>query len=126
MNESGYTRKISKLIRRDVYTWKISDRFTAGIPDAYYSGTATDLWVEFKHIPTPPKTTKQCPALSKLQQKWLRDRMQEGRNVAVIVGLGARSGVILTGESMFKPIDLDNAISCQEIADWISEFTCGL
>jgi len=124
MNESGYTRKISKLLRRDVYAWKISDRFTAGVPDAYYSGPATDLWVEYKHIPKPPKTTNQCPALSSLQQKWLRERMEQGRNVAVIVGLGTRTGIILTGERMFQPIDLSQAISCQEIADWISEFTC--
>lgn len=125
MNESGYTRKIGRLLRTDVYTWKISDRFTAGVPDAYYSGPAQDLWVEYKHIAKPPKSTKQSPALSALQEKWLRDRMEEGRNVAVIVGLGTRNGVILTGDDMFRPIDLRNAISCKEIAYWISEFTCG-
>jgi len=125
MNESGYTRKIGKLLRHTVYTWKISDRFTAGVPDAYYSGPMADLWIEYKHLPKPPKSTKQPPALSELQKKWLRDRMEQGRNVAVIVGLGTRTGVILTGGDMFAPIDLSKAISCQEIADWISEFTCG-
>jgi hypothetical protein len=125
MNESGYTRKIGKLLRSGVYTWKISDRFTAGIPDAYYSGAVSDIWVEYKFIPKPPKTTKQRPALSAMQEKWLRERMEEGRNVAVIVGLGTRNGIILTGRKIFEPIDLSTAISCQEIADWISEFTCG-
>lgn len=125
MNESGYTRKIGKLLRSDVYAWKISDRFTAGIPDAYYSGPVADIWIEYKHISKPPKTTKQPPALSGLQEKWLRDRMEQGRNVAVIVGLGTRTGVILTGRKMFEPIDLSAAIPCKEIADWISEFTCG-
>lgn len=124
MNESGYTRKIGNLLRSDVYTWKISDRFTAGIPDAYYSGPVADIWVEYKLISKPPQTTKQSAALSDLQEKWLRGRMEEGRNVAVIVGLGTKNGVILTGEEMFNPIDLGAAISCKEIADWISAFTC--
>ena len=125
MNESGYTRKITKLLRADVYAWKISDRFTAGVPDAYYSGPTRDIWVEYKHIPKPPKTTQQSAALSDLQKKWLRERMGQGRNVAVVVGLGTRSGIILTGEHIFQPIDLSQAVTCQEIADWISEFTCG-
>lgn len=124
MNESSYTRKINKLLRPSVYAWKISDRFTAGIPDAYYSGPANDLFVEYKLIVKPPKTTKQCAALSGLQQKWIRDRLEEGRDVAVVVGLGTRAGLILRGRKIFEPLDLTQAVSCKEIADWISEFVC--
>jgi len=119
MNESAYTRKINKLLGDDVYAWKISDRFTSGIPDCYYSGAHQDLWVEYKII-GDVRSTKCCAALSALQSKWLRDRMAEGRNVAVIVGVGTKKGLILTGEDIFLPLDVSNAVSCKEIAEWIT------
>jgi len=124
MNESSYTRKINKLLGHDVYAWKISDRFTAGIPDCYYSGTRQDLWVEYKLI-GDVRSTKCCAPLSALQTKWLRNRMSQGRNVAVIVGIGTKKGLILTGENIFLPLTVSEAVPCKEIADWITWFTCG-
>jgi hypothetical protein len=123
MNESSYTRKINKLLRSDVYAWKVSDRFTAGIPDCYYSGPRADLWVEYKLIKDLQRT-KQCAALSALQSVWLLNRMHEGRDVAVIVGVGTKKGLILTGSDIWLPLRLEETVSCQEIADWISNFTC--
>ena len=111
------------MVGQGVYTWKVSDRFTAGIPDCYYSGPAKDLWVEYKFIPTT-KSTKQPAALSALQIKWLKDRMLEGRNVAVIVGVGTKHGLILTGGNMFEPLDLSSVIPCKEISDYIRSFCC--
>jgi len=123
MNESGFTSKINKMVGQRVYTWKVSDRFTAGIPDCYYSGPVRDLWVEYKLI-QPVKSTKQPAALSALQIKWLTDRMLEGRNVAVIVGVGTKHGLILTGKSMFEPLELSATVTCAEISDYIRSFCC--
>lgn len=82
-----------KLDHQLVYSWKISDRFTAGVPDSYYSGRepgGVDLWVEAKFYNKLPKTIDliggKHPKISKLQQQWLEDRHNEGRRVAVVVG----------------------------------------
>lgn len=120
MNESGFTRKVNGHLRSGIYSWKISDRFTAGIPDAYYSGRESDLWVEYKLIKGDLHSTSLPAALSKLQAKWLRDRMEEGRNVAVIVGVGTTHGLILTGASIFQPLVLEDKVTVAELADWIS------
>jgi hypothetical protein len=74
--------------------WKISDTFTAGIPDAYYSGNeGCSLWVEYKivKLKNDLKTldvsagTKGNGRLSAKQQEWLNDEYARGHNVAVIL-----------------------------------------
>jgi len=44
--------------------------------------------------------------------------------VAVIVGCGTKKGIILTGEAMFAPLQIEKAIPCTDIAKWISAFVC--
>lgn len=83
MRESTYTRSIKRLLPASVYAWKINDRFTAGIPDSYYSAVS-DLWVEYKWAKSIPAS--HGPKLSALQRHWLNARSTEGRHVAVIVG----------------------------------------
>lgn len=65
----------------------MSDRLRPGIPDCWYSGPRGDLWVEYKFQPAVHLVT---PALSELQKAWLNDRYDEGRNVAVVVGLSLK------------------------------------
>ena len=84
MIESDFIRKVHGKLPREIYRWKISDRFTAGVPDAYYSGKS-DLWIEYKLEKTPTQNIR--PKLTELQKQWLRERYHEGRNVAVVVGL---------------------------------------
>ena len=85
MNESGFTSSINKKLPSQIFSWKINCRFANGTPDAWYSADKSDLWVEYKFLKVLPiKGVK--PKLSALQLKWLRDRYNEGRNVAVIVG----------------------------------------
>lgn len=88
--ETTFTGAIHKHLppgRTDPYWMKNSNTYTAGIWDVWYSGTAADLWVEYKFIVIPKRgETIIKPELSALQEKWGRERMAEGRNVAVIVG----------------------------------------
>lgn len=77
----------------ELYRMKNHNEFNAGIADVWYSGTASDLWVEYKFIAVPVRDTTVIdlvsgdkPAISHLQQAWLTERHAEGRNVGVIVG----------------------------------------
>ncbi len=85
MNESGFIRALHQKLPPEIYRWKVSDRFSAGVADAYYSSSKADLWIEYKFYKDGlPRTVK--PAISKLQQRWLNARYDEGRNVFVVVG----------------------------------------
>lgn len=126
MIESQYTQAIHKLIPKEVYRWKINDSFQGGVADAYYSGTNGDLWIEYKYLKALPKrsSTQITPALRPNQQKWLRDRHAEGRNVMVI--LGSPSGSILLPYPEWETgVTRDafeaRSLSKQEIANWITE-----
>jgi len=118
MIESTFTRSVHTKLPKEVYHWKISDRFTAGVPDAYYSGDKCDLWIEYKWINTLPKKLV-TPKLSKLQLEWLEDRRAQGRNVAVIVGSPKGHLIFLDGEWVQgkAPTEL---YTTREIANWIT------
>ena len=67
---------------------KNNNDYTSGVPDVWFSGAKGDLWVEFKFVSKLPSRVPLRPydLLSSLQEKWLRERYEEGRNVAVIIG----------------------------------------
>lgn len=85
MNEHGFVRYIHSKLPLAVYRWKISDRFSAGIPDAWYSGAKGSVFVEYKYIQRTPKK-KYANPLTAIQRMWLTARVKEGRSVAVAVG----------------------------------------
>lgn len=122
MNESGFIRALHKRLPSKIYCWKISDRFSAGVADAYYSSDKTDLWVEYKFYPKGlPAKTK--PKLSKLQIKWLEERHNEGRNVYVIVGSPDKCLLFSNKEwTTHKP--LTAAVSRDEIINWFTGQLC--
>ena len=89
MNEHSFIRSIHSKLPTDVYAWKINDNYQGGVADAYYSMRGgNDLWVEYKYLPKLPKhpTTPIQYGLSALQLQWLRERLDDGRRVMVIVG----------------------------------------
>lgn len=114
--EAAYTDRVNKKLGRDVYTWSISDRFTSGIPDHWYSGAGADLWVEYKWEPKFRRAV--TPNLSALQRRWLNKRHDQGRNCAVIVGSPA-GGLILTNKAWNEPAAPTNLLSVQGVASWI-------
>jgi len=91
MNEHSYIKSIHKMLPTTLYKWKINDNFHGGVADAYYSGDAGDLWIEYKYVARPPKksTTVIKTCLTDQQLHWLRTRQQEGRNVALVIGMQA-------------------------------------
>jgi hypothetical protein len=77
MTEHSFVRSIHDKLRGKVFIWKINARFANGVPDAWYSGKAGDVWVEYKWG---------AYKVSELQNKWLTDRFYEGRRCWLVVG----------------------------------------
>lgn len=115
MNESDYTRTIHDKL--NCYHWKINAKFTNGVPDAYYSGHVSDLWIEYKWYPKglPQRV---LPKLSELQKKWLMARYCEDRNVAVVVG-SPDLNLIYTQGSWLKRKLREDAIPREEVVSFI-------
>lgn len=123
--ESSFIQSINKQkILRETYFEKTNNPFRSGIADVWYSGALGDLWVEYKYEPSLPKIKEYRPDLSARQLKWLGDRRDEGRNVAVILGL-PEGGVIYTDKAWlleFTQAELmARSLSRPEIAQWIFE-----
>jgi len=118
MNESGFTRAVNDKLPESIYSLKLSERFSAGVPDCYYSG-AKDLWIEYKfYSKALPKQVK--PKLSALQRKWLNDRYQQGRNVHVVVG-SPTDCIIFSDKSWNHAKPKSDSVSRAELISWIIE-----
>ena len=112
-----------------LYREKMNNPYRGGTADQWYSAKK-DLWVEYKFLPTVPqrgvvhlcKIDVKSPDLSVLQQRWLRGRYEEGRNVAVIVGCPS-GGVILQDLEWEKAMSAaefrGRIMSRQDLAHWI-------
>lgn len=128
--ETQFANAVRAMLADDIYHMKNNNSYVSGVPDLWFSGNRGDLWVEMKFVPQLPKTVPLRPydLLSKLQEKWLRERYEEGRNVAVIIGCkraGRLEGIVLTSlkwEEDIPPQNIDALIvSKSELARWIEE-----
>ena len=125
--ETTFLNSVRSKLPRSLYVMKNNNPYAAGIPDLWVSGNKGDVWIEGKWFNTKPKaeynlTSGKNPALSALQQDWLRKRHEEGRNVCVLIGC-PDGCVILTNRSwesvhQFKPV-----LTRQQAADWIVQQT---
>jgi hypothetical protein len=124
MNESGFIRKIHRRLPREVYAWKIADRYHGGIPDAYYSGSTTDLWVEYKYAKSAPKTLLLQTLLTALQRKWLIERDKQGRTVRIVFA-DPKHVWVFTPQMIDQRISLaeNAAYTHNEYAEWLTAFT---
>lgn len=130
--ETTFTKSVHNHLPPELYRCKTNNPYIGGIPDVWYSGADSDLWVEYKFEVLPKRDDTIVPiTLSQLQTDWLNDRYREGRNVAVIVGC-KEGGVVLTdlawNSSLTKKIFLGKIMNRQQIANWIMERlggTCG-
>ena len=86
--ETNFSNALRAALPEGVYSMKNNNDYTSGVPDVWFSGTKGDLWVEFKFVSKLPQKVPLRPyeLLTSLQEKWLRERYEEGRNVAVIIG----------------------------------------
>lgn len=127
--ETTFYRSILKHLPSRLYRLKMYNPFVAGPADHWFSGTTADLWVEWKWLVLPKRSTTRIGLdLSPNQSRWLRERAEEGRNVVVIAGCKA-GGVIFTERSWEVPITqkefVKRLVDRKSIAAWIEEKTCG-
>ena len=92
---------------------KNHNTFNGGIADVWYSGERADLWIEFKFVVVPKRpetlinmTGGKNPALSHLQQNWLKSRHAEGRSLGVLAG-SKTGGVWFPGVTWAEPLRAD-------------------
>lgn len=128
--ETNFSNALRDALPEGIYSMKNNNEYVSGIPDLWFSGRKGDLWVEMKFIQKLPKTVPIRPydLLSKMQEKWLRDRYEEGRNVAVIIGCKRSTrleGIILRDLAWERDIhtqDFDALIvSKSELVSFIKE-----
>ena len=111
-----------------VHYEKMANPYRGGTADSYYSGRHNDLWVEYKYLACVPQRASVWPAnpnqslLSSLQLAWLEGRLDEGRNIAVIIGCPS-GGVVLVDREWRKEMVAEEFVSLirsvSEISDWI-------
>lgn len=127
MKEADFTRSIMRKLPPEVYKWKIMNMMQNGVPDCYFSGSAGDLWVEFKYKKAPKReSTLFNPALSDLQLKWLNERRAEGRNVAVVLGSDIGCHIYHYSANFLEFITRKQLVHTrQDIVEWIVKETLG-
>ena len=108
--ENRFLQSVHRLLPASIYRMKNHNPYVGGVPDCWYSGGSSCLWVEYKFlvIPKRPATivdfcAEKNPLLSVLQQEWIRSRHIEGRNVGVIIG-SISGGLWLPGVSWQTPL----------------------
>lgn len=123
--ESRYIGLIHKRLPT-VYCEKNNNPYRSGTPDVWYSGDLGDLWIEYKYIPKIPTRSLTVPDLSDRQKRWLGNRLDEGRNLAVVLGT-PKGGVIYRDRAWLLPLTpvelCDQIVSNDEVANWIRSQT---
>lgn len=129
MPETRFYTAIHKLLPKALHREKMSNPYRGGTADCWYSGTADDLWVEYKYVSTVPVKAPILvhKDLSALQLQWLRGRYEEGRNAVVI--LGTPKGAWIYDHCRWETegvtaADLaDTGLTKQQVADYIRRRT---
>tara|TARA_Y100000996_G_C22062046_1_gene453675 strand:+ start:126 stop:521 length:396 start_codon:yes stop_codon:yes gene_type:complete len=129
LNEHGFIKSIHNKLSKEVYKWKIHDTYAGGVPDAFYSGPAGILFIEYKYVPKLPArltTTIKCN-ISELQYQWLHRMYDQGHKVAVVLGVD-KEAFIMHYPAIWKgPISKehfqDNCVPFKNVAKWIEEQT---
>lgn len=119
--ENQFIKSINKYLPR-TYAEKMNNPYRSGTADVWYSGDRGDLWVEYKFIERIPRSLEIFPDLTPRQRRWLNNRFDEGRNVAVVLGTPT-GGVIYRNKEWLRPLDSETLkgmlLPRDEIARWI-------
>lgn len=119
--ENRFIGSVHRYLPR-TYAEKMNNPWRAGTADVWYSGERGDLWVEYKYIERIPRSAEILPDLTPRQKRWLNNRFDEGRNVAVVLGTPT-GGVIYRNKAWMHPLDhvtlAGLIVPRDEIARWI-------
>ena len=132
--ENRFIQAVHRLLPCRVYRMKNHNPYVGGVADCWYSGDAGDLWVEYKFLSLPKRSSTivnlygaDKSPLSTLQEEWLRGRHREGRNVGVIIGT-PDGGLWLPGVTWEKPLSsaecASRLLSKTRVAEVITNAVC--
>ena len=119
--ETTFIKAIHRLIP-NVFAENNNNPFRSGQADIWYSGCSGDLWVEYKYTKILRESTEFRPNTSPLQNRWLGCRLDEGRNVAVVVGTPTGAIIYLDREWLVPAPFGEHRkreIPRKELATWI-------
>lgn len=130
MNEHSFIRAVHARLPPDLFRWKIHDTFAGGVPDAFYAGPASTLFVEYKYVKTLPKRddTPIRTCLTPQQARWLNTLHDLNQPVALILGCGELALVLLEkrwNTNISRKRFTEEAVPHKHIANWI-ERVCAL
>lgn len=128
MNEHSFIRAVHARLPPEVFRWKIHDTFAGGVPDAFYAGPASTLFVEYKYVKALPKrdTSPIRTSLTTQQIHWLNRLHDFNQPVAVVVGCEDQATVLLDktwNSEILRKDFLQQGVAIPEVARWI-ESTC--
>lgn len=128
MDEHSFIRAVHSKLDTALRKWKIHDQFAGGVPDAYYLGPTSDLWIEYKYVKLLPirPDSQIKTSLSELQKLWLNDLHRCKRKCALVIGHEQRAVVLQQGlwnNEITLDYFLKNSVTRKELVSWI-ETTC--
>lgn len=119
MDENGYRRAVEKPLKQEgIYCLKLNLHRTQSVADSWYSGIGGDLWVEWKYRKTHPARPPWKTGATELQAHWLNERYNEGRQVALVIGLPEQRAMIID-RPPFLVSESVESIHRQELVEWI-------
>lgn len=126
--ETLFIRKVHRHLPANLHHEKMHNAYRGGTPDVWYSGDRADMWVEYKWLATLPKgaPVRVYSQLSHLQMLWLAMRLNEGRNVCVVLGSPEGMWIYENGAWLnnLTPETIRNAnLRAQDVAAFITERT---
>lgn len=121
--ENKFAATVNIGLPGSIWFEKTSNPFRAGMPDFYYEGPKSILWVEYKWLNKPFNDNcvaeKICTTRSwNLQRLWLNRAHLNSVNTAVIIGVGTKQGYILKYPYCYHK-DQDILYSVSNIQEWI-------
>lgn len=124
MNEHGFVKAVHRHISSSIFTWKINDTYTGGIPDAFYAGPHASVFVEYKYTPKLPiKNTSIVRTTLSTQQKFILNKINNTHTKClVVIGCGKSAIILLNGEwntEVTKALFESKAMSFKEVANYI-------
>jgi hypothetical protein len=127
--ETTFYTAVHRHLHPRLHREKMFNPYRGGTWDFWFSGKAADLWIEYKFVVLPKRGSTLISAdLSALQVDWGKNRIAEGRNIAVVVGC-KEGGVILLDEHWTEPMACEEfkarILNRASIAAWITTQTGG-
>lgn len=92
--EAVFRMAVERHLPDEVYRQSMGSMYANGTPDRYYEGPAGVLWAEYKYLPKLGPILDLRKLLTALQSRWLERAYSNGVPVCVIVGWGAKQGVL--------------------------------